>query len=478
MVFLKKLKKKHYNYIVKKCLQANPADLIGTSENSALNTFHYASKNIDVYREFLAKKTDIDNLQVKSIESFKTNVPLTDKSLIYGKINNILDQMNIDTIHSILLSSGSTGTFSFGINTEQEVKRGTRFLELILDHYYNILSEKTLVINCLAVKIPNISAGAFTEIGPRIDSLLYLIQTLGHHFEQIIIIGDNYFIKNAIEEAINAGIDFSPLKVHLILGGVYLPESLREYLSGLLKINPTDLSTGSIHSSMGMSEFGFNLFFESIETIRLRKILQKNETLRKIILGNDAPDYLPMCFNYFPQAFYVEEIQNEIIITTLNKGLQIPLIRYNTKDHGKIIDYEKLNQVLAQDALNSEKLLPPFKSPLVLIFGRVKYLSVRNVKIYPAQVHDIIYTTPDITKKITGFFHLSGRDRKPKLEIQYKKGPLSIREKAKITSQFEQAFFDYFQGKLTRRDINIIVEPYARFRWGMEIDYERKFQYI
>ena len=230
---------------------------------------------------------------------------------------------------------------------------------------------------------------------------------------------------------------------------------------------------------MGMSEFGFNLFFESTETIRLRKILQKNEKLRKELLGKDMPPYLPMCFNYFPQAFYVEEVQGEIVITTLNEKSKIPLIRYNTKDMGRIIEYETLNQALAQDALNTQRLLPHFKSPLVLMFGKVEFLEVNGIKIYPPQIQDIIYNNPEIARKTTGYFHLTHKEKqKPKLEIQIKKGPVSFMEKNKFRAQCEEAFFEYFKGQLGKRDIDIIVEPYARFRWGMEIDYERKFKYI
>ncbi len=478
MVLLKRIKKNRYNSIIKNCRTVNPDHLLGTSEDSALQMFYHAFRHVQPYKDFLSKKTDIESIDVTSIESFKTNVPLTDKGLIYGDIGNILEQMNIEDVNSVLLSSGATGSFSFGINSHEEIRRNTRFLELILDHYYNILSEKTLIINCLSVKVPSFIDCTFAEIGPRTDSLLYLIQTMSHHYDQTVIIGDNYFIKNSLEEAISAGIDLNPLKLHLVLGGVYLPESLREYLSGLLKINPTDPATGSILSSMGMSEFGFNLFFESMETIRLRKILQKNEKLRKELLGKDAPPYLPMCFNYFPQAFYVEEVQGEIVVTTLNKKSQLPLIRYNTKDAGHIIPYSKLNQILAEDALNTEKLLPHFNSPLVLAFGKVEFLAVNDIKIYPAQVQDIIYTHPEIAKRTTGYFHLSDRDRKPKLEIQIKKGPVTTHDKHQFQNMCADAFFDYFRGKLTSRDIDIIVEPYARFRWGMEIDYERKFKYI
>ncbi|MFT7537902.1 MAG: phenylacetate-CoA ligase [Lysobacterales bacterium] len=480
MVLLKKIKQNRYNAVIKNCRNSDAKKLIKTCENDAVTAFNHALKHSNIYRNCLNKTIDINNLKdIKSIQDFKTNIPLINKNLVYDNIDTILENLTAENMRSLLLSSGTTGTFSFSVNSQKEIKKSTKFLELILDHYYGILTKKTLLINCLTVKLPSFLDGTLAEIGPRSDTLAYLIENMSPYYDQTIIIGDNYFIKNSIEDGIAKGIDFSDLKIHLILGGVYLPETLREYLSSLLKIDPANTETGSILSSMGISEFGFNLFFESTETIRLRKIIQKDDSLRKQLLGDEIP-YLPMCFNYFPQAFYIEEINDEIVITTLSKAAKIPLIRYNTQDCGRIINFETLNRVLAKNGLNSEKLLPRFKSPLVLMFGKIEYLKVKNTKIYPPQIQDIIYSNPNIANKTTGYFHLTKaqESKKPRLVIQMKKYLISKSDKQNYQKLCEESFYNYFTNQLTKKDIDIIIEPYNSFHWGLEIDYERKFKYI
>ncbi|KHE90605.1 MAG: hypothetical protein K8F52_08895 [Candidatus Scalindua rubra] len=188
-----------------------------------------------------------------------------------------------------LLSSGASGTFSFGLNTQNAVKRSSQFLDILLDYYFDILENRSLILNCLPQAVKASTAGVtVAEIGSRTDSLIYLLTTLSHEFDQTIIIGDNHFIKNSIEEGQNKGINFKELRVHLVLGGIYLPENLRTYLANILCTDFNDSKTGSIFSSMGLSGLGLNVFFESKETLTLRRLMNEDPVTKEKLL-HDSP---------------------------------------------------------------------------------------------------------------------------------------------------------------------------------------------
>src|SRR6185295_3845242 len=140
-----------------------------------------------------------------------------------------------------------------------------------------------------------------------------------------IVVGDNIFVKNALEDCAADGVDLRVLKIHLIVGGAYLPESLRRYLMATLHINADDPKTGTVYSSMGLSEFGLNVFFESQETVRLRWLASQHKDFCSKLLGSQAP-YLPMMFNYLPQNTYLELVGETIILTNLSDKALLPLI--------------------------------------------------------------------------------------------------------------------------------------------------------
>ncbi|MCD4781146.1 MAG: hypothetical protein K8S27_11465 [Candidatus Omnitrophica bacterium] len=467
-----KIKKSKYNYVIHSCQDMAPYEVIARSQQKALKVFKRAAENVELYQNYLQSK-NVSGKNIDDIAAFKSSVPVIDKHSIFHSeesVNeNIFLKANQNHIQSILLSSGSTGTFSFGISTPKEIKKNNQFIEVILDYYFNILDESSLIINCLSqsVKLPMIDTAAVVETGPRIDSLLYILQTLASKFSQIIIIGDNYFIKNALEAALKKNIPLGKLKIHIIVGGAYLPEKLRTHLTNILEINQHNRHNGSIFSSMGISEFGLNLFFESPETVRLRQLTLQNPSLKEHLLYDRYP-YIPMFFNYFPQAFFLEEKNQDIIITSLTSALRLPLIRYNTKDKGHIIPYSELNKILKD--FDRNHLLPPFKSPLVIMYGKDDYLLFNGKRIYPQQISEGLFTDFEVAISTTGNFRLSQKRDKPLIEIQLKKN-------IKLTWEFKikiaHALLRYIE-----MDIPIKIFHYQDFPYGMELDYERKFKYI
>lgn len=466
MVLLKKIKKISYKKYVRNLKSQNSVSLAKISENDAVKTFKKVgqSKSFKTY----LKDANVDLATISSIKDFKEKVPIVNKEIVFHDNENLYLKENLRDCKNVLLSSGSTGKFSFGLASEKDLNRSRQVLELFLDYYFHILDKKTLIINCLqAVKIPNIDA-CVIEIGPRIDSFVYVLKTLVDKFEQVIIIGDNYFVKNALEEAIAKEIDVKNNIVHLVMGGVYLSENMRNYFAFLLNIDIDNPSKGLILSSMGISEFGLNLFFESQETINLRRLLLKDKVLRSKIIKNDYPGFLPMFFNYLPQSFFIEDVNKNIVITDLSSSLNFPLIRYDTQDVGTLIDYLELKKVLLN--YESSHYLPVFKSPLALIYGKDEFVEYKEKRIYPQQILDGIYSNFDLAAKTTGYFRLSKKHSDVHLEIQLKEGVVIGSE---LVKQYQDSILKFIDV-----DIPVNLYFYREFPYGMALDYERKFKFV
>lgn len=466
MVFLKqKFKRFMYRQTVRSLRNISSETVISQSQQKAVDAFNEASLHSKYYKSIL-NNLGVKNLHVENIKSFHDQVPILDKQIIY-KNNPIESELFPFDGSRILLSSGISGSFSFGIQTREQLEQDAQFLNILLDAYFHILDKKTLIINCLTVvNLPQLDA-SIVKIGPREDALHYLLKTLSPNFEQTIIIGDNYFIKNALEDGAALGINYTKLSVHLILGGIYLPENLREHLTVILKNNSADYDL-KIFSSMGISEFGVNIFFETDETVKLRKLMKSDSKLREQLLGNDWPNYLPMFFNYFPQNFYIESIDQNLILTSLNRKASLPLIRYKSSDKVKFIFYDELKSILSRSISDCRSLLPPFKSPLVLIYGKDESLQIKGQNIYPHQVQMGLYEDFSTAEKTTGYFRLNAV--KEAIEIQLKKG-VNLTEA--IHHQIQESAVKYLP-----IDLPVHVYTYQTFPYGMELDYERKFKYV
>jgi phenylacetate-CoA ligase len=463
------MKRLQYQTILR-TLQEGPADkLKKTSEKKALEAYQEALKN-PLYQKITAP-TKSASPYINSIESFKKNVPLSDKQNIFSNENLPLISKKAahENVSGYLLSSGSSGMFSFGLSKSDEQKMSSSFLDIMLHYYFKTLERKTLIINGLAqaVKLSSVSASTI-DTGPRTDSVCYALRNISPNYEQTIVIGDNHLIKNSLEEAFENGIQLKKLKIYCVTGGIYLPENLRKHLTQLLGAHPED--DIRIFSSMGISEFGLNLFFESEETIRLRQMTSRSAGFLGKLLGNERafyPNYLPMFFNYFPQFYFLEESQQQITITDLRKKQILPLIRYNTQDIGKIVDYNLL-KTFSTDSQGKE-FLPPFHSPLVLMYGKNDALNWDTTTIYPQQIQEGIYSDAELSFAATGNFKLI-KKQKPHVLIQLKK---DVTPTDKLRLNFSQTLFRFIPV-----DFEVILYSYQQFPYHMELDYEKKFKHV
>jgi len=180
-----------------------------------------------------------------------------------------------------------------------------------------------------------------------------------------------------------------------------------------------------------------------------------------------------MLFVYYPQRVFIEEAENskaknEIAVTMLNPELKVPLIRYKTGDLGRIIPYKRLKEVLARFAYS--KFIPELKLPLIAIYGRNQAIEFEGKLVYAEEIKEALYSDFNFASSVTGAFKLTKSQEGILLSVQLKK---NMELSQPLQDNFKAALKHFCQAPL-----NIAYYSYQNFPYFMELDYERKFNYI
>ena len=154
---------------------------------------------------------------------------------------------NLGDVADVLTSSGHGGTFSFGVISREEAAAGAQFIDRALDAAFGIASRRTLTINCLPMGVGFASRRmtvATTSV--REDMALALVERFGHHYEQIVLVGDPLFLKRLTDYSRDRGFDWTGYRVNVIVGEEIFGERFRGYLASCLGLNP-DASGRRLH---------------------------------------------------------------------------------------------------------------------------------------------------------------------------------------------------------------------------------------
>ncbi|MDD5432844.1 MAG: hypothetical protein PHO70_07695 [Candidatus Omnitrophica bacterium] len=468
---LEKYKRKKLINLLK---STDPESLLRFSEKNVLATFQRAAIRSPAYSKLLAVK-QINPASIKDIKSFIANAPFLDKVNTFQE-NEILDLCldgNFNNVKSLLTSSGHSGIFSFGVNTNENLKTSSKSIDFGLNYTFNIDKKKSLLINCLPMGVKVNTSLTIAETSTREDMVWAVIKKFSHLFEQTVLVGEGSFLKKIIEDGADyQGINWKKGCFSLITGEEGIAENYRNYIAHLMGIdlnNPQ--SPGIIGSSMGVAELDLNIFHETKNTMALRRLAHTNQQFREALFGKGTL-VCPMLFVYYPHRTYIEEIpaefgQNHIVISMLSKQMKIPLLRYKTGDLGKIIPYNKLKSILS--SLGLQALMPELKLPLISIFGRGQNVKVGGISLFPEEVKEAIYSDFELASQVTGAFKLIPQDSHINIFIQLRKGKQLndiVKEKMAVAMR-----------RYSEAPLNIIFYTYNTFPYFMEVDYERKFSY-
>lgn len=478
MQLIKTIKSKYRQWerqkVIKILTTTDPQKIVAFGEKALIKAFHRVAGRVPAYKKLL-QGSGIDPGKVTSVETFKQLVPVITKEDIFpnNDISDLCIDGRLDRMKNPMSSSGFSGVFSFGINTEENLRNAEKSIDTALDYTFNISKRKTFIINCvpMGVKIPTSLPVADTSV--RSDMALAIYKKFRDKFEQTIFVSDPHFLKKLLEDGIEQGIDWKTENVHLISGEDWFPESFRSYLGNILGTDWNNTRRGFIGATMGIAELDLNLFHESIYTIQIRRAAQEESKLRYALFG-EGVEVCPILFHYYPHRLFLEAISEEngppeLVFSMLSESLLIPLIRYNSKDVGTILSFNRVKEILEKH--NRKELIPELKLPLVAVGGRRKRcVTFNGFSLYPEEVKQGLYSDMKAASVTTGCFKLSLLKNRFLVELQ-------LREGIEMTIELETMLKNIISTQV-RTDFDLRLYPYRKFPYGMGADYERKFKHI
>ncbi|MFA7319176.1 MAG: hypothetical protein WC022_01090 [Parcubacteria group bacterium] len=478
MKITKKIKANYEKWLRRKTIkiltQTEPSRIVKYGEDMVVPAFLRAARHLPAYAKFLQdKKVDLE--KVKDLETFKKFVPIVCKTDIFPQ-NELKDyclDASTEEVKSVMTSSGFSGVFSFGLNTEENLKKAERSIDTALDYAFDISNRKTFLMNCLPMGVRVPTSLKYADTSVRLDMALAIFKKIIPEFDQVIFISDPHVIKNLLEEGIEQGIDWKKHCVHIIMGEDWISESMRGYLCHLLGSENMKREEGLVAITFGSAELELNLFHESVQSIMIRQAAQKDKKLRYALFG-EGVEVCPNIFHYYPHRSYIETVSEpggkpELVFSMLSPTLLTPLMRYNIKDNGSLMSYDELKKILEDNGY--VHLAPELKLPLVILGGRnEKTLRIGNFSASPEEIKQGIYENFELAGATTGYFRLSVGDDKFKIEIQLRK---NITPDDALKNKFSEAIEKYIKGPK-----NICLYSYEEFPYSMELDYERKFKNV
>ncbi|MBN1599467.1 MAG: hypothetical protein JW894_14325 [Bacteroidales bacterium] len=454
-----------------KLIKSSPDLFLSISRKKLIKTVNHVLKHSSLYKKIASD--GLKSVSVKNEQEFKERIPIIDKEVLFN--NNSLKELttgiSFEKIGTIRISSGSSGSYSYQVQpTEKKFVDGL-ITEYLLKMLFNVPVDNSVIVNTLPAgfniptfKVPVVITGT-------IEKHSYVtIKKIVHDFKHIVLTGEAPFIKKVLENGIEDGFSWKDHDVYIITGGEYVAENMRSYFSSLLGSESPE--EGRVKINMGLTELATTVFFETVETIKIRRLAQSNEQFRSRFLGDNIKS-IPEVMHYMPHELYMESITNtegrpELVITLLGKKHHIPVIRYNTKDEVKLINYNELCSILIDCGL--EKYQPKFKLPLGIIYGRGKRMSDGNDWFTVNEIKEVIYEDFGIANKITGAFKIFDKiNDRFVVKIQLKDKVEGVEGMIDKISEIAE--------KYTKCRIDFALIPYNKFRYGMEFNYGRKFNY-
>jgi phenylacetate-CoA ligase len=439
--------------------------------------FRRAAVHVPFYRRLLADRRIMPG-RVTDIESFQAMVPTITKRDVFASrpLASLLAGRRVDQVVTLISSSGLTSSsFSLGMIDRAGTDAMVESFDGYLDDRFQTRARKTFVINTCAMGVAIPTSLPSINLSVRSDKALALLQALRPYYPQFIVTSDVYFLKKLIEEGRNAGMDWSRWPVQFLIGGEWFPESYREYLAGLLAVD-LDRTRPKTHilGSMGAAELGFNLCFETHDTVRLRRLAATDGRVRQALFG--PTDTVPMIGHYDPRRWFIEVTAmpdlapngGAFAFTSLDPRAAMPLVRYQTGDCGYTFSHRHISRVLS--ALSYEAYIPSSTYPLLAVAGRAdQSVTVAGRTVRMEFLRSVLYSDRTAAAHVTGQFTMSAQRGRLHLRVQLQ---AAMEPGRKVSLQARLA-------TLFNRHVPAVVRAVAYFDFheAVGVDYERKFNH-
>ncbi|HEY4509703.1 MAG TPA: hypothetical protein VJC15_01810 [Candidatus Paceibacterota bacterium] len=403
-------------------------------EERALKLFHTAALKIPAYKDFLWKHK-IKHEKIKTIQDFQ-RVPFTDKKnyiRTYPLEKRCWDG-NLHSANILAMSSGTSGEPTPWVRGGFQEFEAAVIHELLYRYLFDIQKYQTLLIigfpmgmyvSGVATLLPSwlVSQKGYNltvvSIGTNKADILRVAKLLQKDYQQIILAGHPFFMKDVIETGKEEGIQWAKKKIKLMFCSEGFSEEWRRHV--LDEIKPS-LGAENIVSTYGSSEL-LLMAYETPGSIALKSAIEKTKEIKTELLRRWSPSNL---FQYNPFLRYIESVKDELLFTSASG---VPLIRYNLHDMGRIIPVVQVKRAFP-------KLNIQWQLPFLALGGRSDYAVVfYAANIYPEHIRQALDHKPFLDK-ITGRFVMR-KDYTKKME-EFLEVNIELRRGVKQDTTFER----------------------------------------
>jgi len=177
-----------------------------------------------------------------------------------------------------------------------------------------------------------------------------------------------------------------------------------------------------------------------------------------------------MVLTYDPTNLFVEVLPDRsLVLTPLESGRVIPLVRYRTGDKAEALRLPAGESRRLQRAagLQSDILA---EVPVLLVHGRGEGVRCGDALVTPEHIKEGIYVDMSLAALTTGNFRLTGLPAAAHVRVQLRPG---VANDPDLSGRFAQAIAPYAPAR-----VEVTCSPHLEFAEGIATDYERKFAYL
>lgn len=388
-----------------------------------MRLFHKTADSVPAYSAFLAEH-NIDAAAVRKFSDFQ-KLPMVTKQnyLQRHPLPDLCRNGSLAACDMVAVSSGSTGKPTFWPRfVTDELSIATRFEQIFHDSFHAD-ERKTLAVVCFA--LGTWVGGLYTmgccrhlatkgypitiiAPGNNKDEIFRVVQELGPHFDQVVMLGYPPFLKDVIDTGRARGIVWDDLKLKFVLAGEVFSEEWRELMGERTGSSSPCYDSSSLYGTADAGVLGN----ETPLSICIRRFLASRPEVARELFGESR---LPTLVQYDPLSRFFE-VHDGTLLFSGDNG--VPLVRYHISDQGGTMSHCDMMKFLAGHgfdpvaALSEEvgatgaKVRGIHPLPFVWVFGRSHFtISYFGANIYPENV-TVGLEQAEIKEWVTGKFVL------------------------------------------------------------------------